>query len=237
MPRKKRKVAEVVTSGVCFKCGGPARGGRYVRRGTENEKLCPTCLRKSDRDLVLTHDEAALLMNAARELGPRHALFVALGLNLGTRVSETVMMKGSDFDWQEKKVWVTTLKQKRHPKRVVHLSGALVRMLRRLIGDRQGYLFPRLRGGHRFKKGGHVSRWTGNQLFRAAAAAAGLRPEISAHAMRHYCAVKTLESTGELFFTSRQLRHSSLKTTERYLHLLPARAAELAAKVPVTWGD
>lgn len=216
----------------CWSCRGPAVEGRPVRRGVDMVTICRGCRVKQVEDLYLDHGQADALLRAAEGLGPRCNLFTFIGLHLGTRVSEATALKGDAVRPDQSLVWIRTLKRKGRPVLPVYTSPDVMRGLVRLVDGRAGYLFPRLTSGRDFLAGGHVSRWSGERLFKAAAAAAGLSPRLSAHSMRHYMATATLEATGDIWFTSRQLRHKSVRTTERYLHLLPGQARQQAASVP-----
>ena len=228
------KAVERPTSGKCWKCDGPARGGAYVRRGVETVPLCQGCLTKSEDQLYITHRQAERLAATARKMGGRHEALVLLGLNLGTRISELVALKGSDFDFDEGRVLITTLKRRRHTRLPVYFSPQLGKLLKRLVAKRKGFLFPRQSGAWGKRRGGHISRWTGLRIFREVSERAGLPERITPHAMRHYCAIKLLEATNDIEFVARQLRHANLQTTQKYLHLLPERAAARAAMVKPT---
>lgn len=221
-------------SGRCWKCDEPARGGSWARRGIERVPLCKACSSKDETDLYLTHRQADRLAAAARELGGRHELLVVLGLNLGPRISELLSLKGSDFDFDEGRVRITTLKRRRHTKLPVYFSPKMGKLFKRLVGKKKGFLFPRGSGSHGKGRGGPLSRWMGARIFREVADRAGISEKVTPHAMRHYCAIKLLEATKDIEFVSRQLRHANLATTQKYLHLLPERAATMAAKVEVT---
>lgn len=241
---------EPVRSGLCEECGRAARGGTRRNWGPDQVLLCPKCGRKKEEaEVYLTQSQAKALLKAAGELSRRHELLVFIGLNLGLRISEIVALQLEDFEWDEGRVLVTSQKRKGHPRLPVQMSqelqAALYGLVRALIEREKretaprplavGPLFRRRRGGHDFKRDkGSVSRWSGMKMFREARAAAGLPKRTSSHSMRHYCAVQTLEHAEDLHFASKQLRHAHLATTERYLHLLPERAARLAALIPVT---
>jgi len=226
-----------VTSGICEKCEGPAKGGVRRRWGVDLVLLCKECGgAKSEQDLYLTHKQAETLLEAAQKSGPRVELLVTVGLNFGLRVSEIVALQVNDFDWEEGRIWVTTLKRRRHPRLPVYMSKDQARAIRKVLDTVlkqgwKGYLFPRRCGGHGWKRGGHVGQASGMKLFAAARRLSGLPDRISSHSMRHYAAINILESTGDVYWTMKQLRHSTVKTTERYMAILPSRAAALAEKV------
>lgn len=218
---------------ICEECGANARGGTRRRRGVEWVYFCSRCAPppRSERELYLDHDQAAKLLEVAEAHGGRDRLMVLVGLNLGARASELVAMKKPDFDWSTQRCWIRTLKRKKRPVLPVYLSEELVEILRPLLEEIDRYLFPREGWGHGRAPGGHVSRWWAAKRFKLLATEAGLPERTSIHAMRHYCAIRTLEQSGDLYFTQRQLRHASLRTTERYLHLLPERARELVNRI------
>lgn len=217
----------------CEDCGKSSRGGTVRRRGVLQVHLCPSCSpkKKAEHELFLDHDEAAALLAAAREDGELAYRLIFVALHLGPRASELVELRGSDFDWPRSRVLVDTLKRKGRPRLPVWFGPELGEQLRTIVGTGDGFLFPRSRGARGRAAGGAISRRYAAEIFKRCAAKAGLSPATSIHACRHYFAIRTLEQSGDLYFTQRQCRHASIRTTERYLHLLPDRARATAARV------
>ena len=232
--RKRSRKPAGVRKGVCHSCGKSARGGTRRRHGIETILLCPSCAPapKSERELYLDHDQAERLLKASQG-DPRMHLVVRLGISCGLRISEIVTLKAEAFNWSRKILFVKTLKRKGHPEKPVYLSEDLAEELKLLIGDRRGFLFPRRVAARGKPIGGHIDRTWAARLWKRLAEEVGLPERMSSHSMRHHFAIALLESTGDVYFTSRQCRHAKIETTERYLHLLPDRAREKANLVPL----
>jgi site-specific recombinase XerD len=86
----------------------------------------------------------------------------------------------------------------------------------------QHWLFPSSRDPLRALVDG-----TGQKIYYAAVARAGLRRKGGIHALRHSFATHLLEAGVELQVLQRLLGHSSLSTTTTYLHVRGERLAQI----------
>jgi len=165
------------------------------------------------------HDEYERLVSAARNLGWRSEVMVLLGGDAGLRSGEMLALLWSDIDFHRRTLTVRRSRWQGHvtaPKsghyRTVSLTGRLVELLRahRGIGDHEVL---------RRDDGQRATRSTLSSWMRVTQRAAGLKVTGGLHILRHtYCS--RLALAGVPVLTIKELAgHSSLTTTERYMHL------------------
>ena len=73
----------------------------------------------------------------------------------------------------------------------------------------------------RSRKGGALDASQVHRIVKAAAARAGLPPEVSAHWLRHAHASHALDRGAPISLVKTTLGHASVATTDRYLHARP----------------
>ena len=162
--------------------------------------------------VVLSTQEAAQLIAAARNIKHQAALSVAYGA--GLRASEVCRLKVGDVD------------SERMALRVEQGKGAKDRyaMLQRLrawwrVGHAQGKILP---GGWLFPGLDPMDPVTARQLNRAvhdAAAAAGIAKRVTTHTLRHSFATHLLERKVDIRVIQVLLGHKKLETTSIYAHV------------------
>ena len=158
--------------------------------------------------VILSPEEVARLLEAARGLKYRAALSVAYGA--GLRASEVVSLKISDIDSTRMVIRVEQGKGRKD--RYVMLSAHLLELLRAWwkIARPQGWLFPGQNP---------VNPLTTRQLNRAcyaAAQAAGIDKRVSLHTLRHSFATHLLEQKVDIRVIQVLLGHKKLDTTALY---------------------
>ena len=142
--------------------------------------------------VVLSREEAARLIAAARNLKPQTALSVAYGT--GLRASEVVALKVTDIDSQRMTLRVEQGKGRKD--RYAMLPPLLLERLRTWwrVARAQGKM---LDGGWLFPGMNPLDPVTPRQLNRAiheAALAAGIDKRVSMHTLRHYPEFRTMPS-------------------------------------------
>jgi site-specific recombinase XerD len=163
---------------------------------------------------VLSADEVARLLAAAKCLKHRAALSVAYGA--GLRVAEVASLKMGDIDSARMLIRVERGKGGRY--RHAMLSPDLLTLLRSWWqeGRRQGVMLP---GGWLFPGQDPTKPITTRQLSRVvedAAAAAGITKNVSPHTLRHSFATHLLEDGVDIRVIQVLLGHAKLENTALY---------------------
>jgi integrase/recombinase XerD len=158
--------------------------------------------------VVLSPEEVARLLNAAPGLKYKAALSVAYGA--GLRAAEVVSLKVCDID--SRRMIIRVEQGKGHKDRNVMLSPSLLDLLRAWwrAARPAGWLFPGRNP---------VQPMTTRQLNRAchaAAEAAGIAKNVSAHTLRHSFATHLLEQNTDIRVIQVLLGHAKLENTALY---------------------
>ena len=164
--------------------------------------------------VVLSRDEAARLIAAARNLKHQTALSVAYGT--GLRASEVVALKVGDID--SERMTLRIEQGKGHKDRYAMLPPLLLERLRTWwrVARAQGKM---LDGGWLFPGMNPIESLTTRQLNRAvhdAALAAGIDKRVSMHTLRHSFATHLLEQKVDIRVIQVLLGHKKLETTALY---------------------
>jgi integrase/recombinase XerD len=167
--------------------------------------------------VVLSMQEAAALIAAARNIKHQAALSVAYGA--GLRASEVCRLKVGDVDSQRMALRVEQGKGAKD--RYAMLSPVVLQRLRAWwrIGHAQGKMLP---GGWLFPGLDPMEPLTTRQLNRAvhdAAAAAGITKRVTTHTLRHSFATHLLERKVDIRVIQVLLGHKKLETTSIYAHV------------------
>ena len=167
--------------------------------------------------VVLSMQEAAALIAAARNIKHQAALSVAYGS--GLRASEVCRLKVGDVDSERMALRVEQGKGAKD--RYAMLSPVVLQRLRAWwrIGHAQGKIFP---NGWLFPGLDPMDPLTARQLNRAvhdAAAAAGIAKRVTTHTLRHSFATHLLERKVDIRVIQVLLGHKKLETTSIYAHV------------------
>lgn len=167
--------------------------------------------------VVLSMQEAASLIAAARNIKHQAALSVAYGA--GLRASEVCRLKVGDVDSERMALRVEQGKGAKD--RYAMLSPIVLQRLRAWwrIGHAQGKIFP---NGWLFPGLDPMEPLSARQLNRAvhdAAAAAGIAKRVTTHTLRHSFATHLLERKVDIRVIQVLLGHKKLETTSIYAHV------------------
>jgi integrase/recombinase XerD len=170
---------------------------------------------KRRHPVVLSPEEVVRLLNAMANLKHRTVAMVLYGV--GLRDSEALALQLRDIDSDRNVITVRHGKGDRD--RQLPLSGVLLTTLRTYWRAYQPdpFLFPGKDGQAPMGKG------TIQKAIRTARIRAGIAKPVTPHVLRHTYATHLLEAGTDLRLIQILLGHSSLKTTQRYLHVATER--------------
>jgi len=162
---------------------------------------------------VFNEKELERMFAAATNLKHKALLFTAY--SGGLRVSEVVNLRLTDIDSERMQIRIENSKDKKD--RYVGLSSLLLGVLRAYLKKIKPvplkYLFEGDKAGEPY-----TSR-SAQLVFHRARQKAGIRKEVSFHALRHSFATHLLEKGVDIKYIKDLLGHFSIKTTEIYLHV------------------
>lgn len=153
---------------------------------------------------------------------PMHRLIITLTYACGLRISEACSLHTTDID--SKRMLIHIRNGKGEKDRYVMLSERLLKALRQYWKQTRPpttVLFP----GDVPRRDKPISPEAVRETLRLAVASTGLKKRITPHKMRHAFACHLLETGTDLRTIQVLLGHSSIKTTERYLHVSRERIA------------
>lgn len=174
---------------------------------------------------VLTDAEVGALMDVCGRYTPtglRNRALIALLYRAGLRINEALALYPKDLDLPEGTVRV--LHGKGGRARTVGLDPAAAEIIERWLEARLRLGFDGgqpvfcTHTGHALADG-YVRR-----LFKRLAAQAGVEKRVHAHGLRHTHAAQLRAEGVDIAIISRQLGHTSISTTARYLDHLAPRA-------------
>jgi integrase/recombinase XerD len=179
-------------------------------------KMHPVRVRRT-LPIILSREEVARLIEAAKTLKHRTALSVAYGA--GLRVSEVTALKVADIDSQ--RMLLRVEQGKGHKDRYALLPPILLERLR--IWWRHAHAAGKiLPGGYLFPGLDPMDCMSTRQLNRAvheAAEAAHIDKRVSMHSLRHAFATHLLEQGENIRTIQVLLGHKNLETTALYTHV------------------
>lgn len=156
----------------------------------------------------------------------RAALVLWLLINTGIRASELCRLRVKDCPASLGANFIEVWKGKRRKCRNVPVSQAFADYIARYIIEVRPMTMPRRLGRNSgdgwllYKNGQHLDRFQVYYLVDKTAALAGITKRISPHKWRHRFATRALAQDGSNVYRVKSwLGHSSLTTTEKYLHL------------------
>ena len=170
---------------------------------------------KSERDKYLLKEEYKKFIDNTPE---QYKLFWEVVFNAGLRISEALNISANDILWQENKILITTLKRKDHPIIPIIIPKDLVNALRK---------YQEING--RIWKFSRQYAW---KMFKSICRKANLNSKYSPHAFRHAHGVMISDITnGNMIEIKNRLRHSSIKSTEFYVHVSEKKQKELVENI------
>lgn len=169
--------------------------------------------------VILSYTEVTKLINSIKNI--KHQTIVITLYVTGLRISELIDLKIEDIDFERKMVRVYQGKGSRD--RIIHVPDKLLGILRRYI---EVYI-PVIYLYNGFKKRKKYSASSVRKIINRAALRAGLIKKVSPHTFRHCYATHHLEFGTNLVYINRQLGHSTLTMTAKYLHLCQYKRSQI----------
>jgi integrase/recombinase XerC len=227
---------------------------RYLRReglvDDDAGAMVPTPKREVRTPVHLSEQEMARLVTAPssdQPLARRDRAILELFYAAGLRLSELAGLDADDVNLSAQ--MVRTL-GKGGKQRLVPFNTSTVTAIRAYLGDRERLIGDRPaqagRYGGRPAQAGRYERradplfvnYRGtrltvrsiDRLVRRYAAASGVRPGVSPHALRHSFATHLLQRGADLRAIQELLGHARLSTTQRYTHVNAAQLLEVYKK-------
>ena len=175
---------------------------------------------------VLSGTEVVTILSAIESLKHRTILTCAYGA--GLRISEACSLRTQDID--SKRMTIKVCKGKGKKDRYVMLAEKLLLGLRTYyaqVRPPEPWLFP----GD--KPGTHISGGAVRDALRKAGERAGLSRRVVPHMLRHSFATHLLETGVDIRTIQVLLGHSSIRTTQHYVHVSTAHVARTKSPVDV----
>ena len=159
--------------------------------------------------VVLTAEEIKKLINSTRNI--KHRLIIRLLYGCGLRVSETVNLKKSDFDFNEGLIHIKLAKGRKD--RFVKIPDSLKQELNNYteLNDNEIFFVS--------ARGGKLTTATIRKIIKNSAKKAGINKNVHPHTLRHSFATHLLEQGTDLRIIQKLLGHSDIKTTQIYLQV------------------
>jgi integrase/recombinase XerD len=182
----------------------------------------PFARREKRLPVVLSVDETVRLLSAVTI--PHHRVLLTTIYSAGLRLREALSLRGCDIDSSRMVIRVRQGKGKKD--RYVPLSPALLEILREHWRREhlRDLLFPMANDPSRPMSGGTVERYV-QKIVRSA----GLSKHVTPKTLRHSYATHLIEAGASPRVVQVLLGHSSVHTTETYMHVSPQTMAHAAS--------
>lgn len=177
----------------------------------------PRPKRKETLPVVLTEAEVARLLGAPMPLKIRSVLMTLYSAAL--RLGEATRLAPTDVDSESMTIRIRDGKGGRD--RTVMLSSKLLLVLReywKLYRPRRWLFYGKT-------KERPIDPRTVQRRITLVAQSVGLRKRVTPHTLRHSCATHLMEQGASLRHIQELLGHKSVRTTQRYTRISPARVA------------
>lgn len=192
----------------------------------------------NERDKYLVKDEFASLVAWAEKHDLRLALFVFLGGAAGLRISEARTLPWSAFDRVATEGMLSVRCLKKRKKRITGERAEVI--MDAPLGPKSkarilGYMAKLRKPGDQWafpgRAGKPISIRQATRWFKTAAAGAGLNPNYSYHALRHYRGISTWDANREIKAVASVLRHAKEETSYKYMHMSQAEKHRSVARI------
>lgn len=171
----------------------------------------PRPRKEKTHPLILSKNQLEELINHGSMF--KHQFYMLFLYSTGLRLSESLNLKIEDINIERLQIHVK--RGKGNKSRYINFSKSILPILNVYLNKYRPtpYLFNGM------YQSSHWSESAAQKCIKNAVAKAGLSKLISAHTLRHCYATHHLEKGTDLFTLKKQLGHSNLRTTARYIHL------------------
>jgi len=167
----------------------------------------PYAKRHKKLPVVLSRNEIGKIIGSLKNL--KHKLLLSLAYGAGLRVSEVIVLKVQDLDYEELTVHIKQAKGKKD-----HISV----MPERLVDDLKNLIAGKAKRDHVFasERGGKLTTRTAQKIFENALRDSGVKKDATFHSLRHSFATHLLENGTDVRYVQELLGHQNIRTTQRY---------------------
>ncbi|MBH0071156.1 tyrosine-type recombinase/integrase [Pseudoalteromonas sp. NZS127] len=167
--------------------------------------------------ILLTRDEVHRLFLNTVSVQQKVMLCICYGC--GLRISELLNLRVVDIEFSQDCLWVRAGKGNKDRRVILPKSAA-----RRLSTYIAGFSLGSILFCTNWDKERAIDAKTFSRGLKRAVERAEIAKNVSAHSLRHAYATHQIEAGMPLHQLQKQLGHTSIRTTERYLHWLPEMA-------------
>ena len=185
----------------------------------------------NERDRFLTREEAAVLLDAAKESMPDLHDIILLALLTGMRRQEVLGLTWQDVDLAHRVITIPASLTRTKKSRRAYLDDETTDMLQqRRAHVESPYIFPGLDGP---RNSGHVTKQF-DKLVNALGFNAGVtdrKRKVVFHTLRHTYASWLAQEGADIYSLMELTGHKTLAMARRYSHLMPERVRAVAGLV------
>lgn len=179
---------------------------RNVLRGPQKIEI-QSAKRPKSLPVVLSRNDIGKIIDSLKNV--KHKLLVSLAYGAGLRVSEIIVVKVQDLDFEELTVHIKQAKGQKD--RISVMPQSLVDALKNLVAGKQmnDFVFESERGGK-------LTTRTAQKVFEIALKISGVKKDATFHSLRHSFATHLLENGTDVRYVQELLGHQNIRTTQRY---------------------
>jgi len=179
-----------------------------------------TCKNVKKLPGVFSRNEIKMFLDSI--FNPKHKLMMMLAYGSGLRVSEVVNLKIGNVDFDRGLLNIRSAKWKKD--RIVMIPQKIVRDLKKYILNRNfdDILFE----SERWWK---LTTRTCQNVFKKICNKTWINKKLTFHSLRHSFATHLLETGLDVTYVQKLLWHSSVKTTQNYLHIANTELSKIAS--------
>jgi site-specific recombinase XerD len=189
---------------------------RFFFEKVHNQTLSPRHVVRPRKGFYLpdffTQEELAAMLKTSSNL--KHQLLVALCYGAGLRRKELQYLRLSDIDLKRNRIFIKDSKGKKD--RYTLFSQHLHELYQEYLAKEK----PRVFVFESTQPGIRYSFSSMSAILKGMAKAAGIRRKVHLHMLRHSFATHLLEDGKDVRYVQELLGHKSVKTTERYTHII-----------------